>query len=148
MKMGATYSSETLVNFQRTTRRYNCVTDYLCGLIIRRLNSETRHSMLLWAMFSHRWLWWVVLSGDITPCSPVKTNRLLKEVFCAHWEGRSLNQSWSRHQAELSLLRVLYAFLAWLTLLPWSWGRLCPPKCLLFLTGIFGVVSHNRGLFK
>jgi hypothetical protein len=46
-----------------------------------------------------------------------------------------------------SSLPASYVFIAWLTLPPWRWKRLVPPKRLLTFNGLHGIASHKIEIF-
>jgi hypothetical protein len=80
---------------------------------------------------------------DVTPCSPLKTNRRFCGTCRLQFQGQRIIG-----QARLYLLPASVWFLSWLIILrPWRWRRHVPPKRQLNFNGLHGVISHKTELF-
>jgi hypothetical protein len=75
---------------------------------------------------------------DITPCSPFKVNRSVGGTHRRNLQGRRINQA-------RNLLSCL--LIARLILRPWRCRLFVPPKHLLTINGLHGVISQETVLF-
>jgi hypothetical protein len=81
-----------------------------------------------------------IIFWDMTPCSPLSSNRRFRGTYRLHLQGRrnrfSKNQQASKQVASRR-------FLLNLLLRPWKWRRYVPPKRRLKLNGLHDVISQK-----
>jgi hypothetical protein len=84
---------------------------------------------------------------DITPCSPLRSNRRFGGTYRLHLQGRKI--SWAINQREHSACYLLSRwFLTQLIFRPWIWRRYIPRKCRFTLNELHGVISQQTVLFN
>jgi hypothetical protein len=94
-------------------------------LVQRRSSRQVRFKVLR-VMVKKNSIFW-----DITPCSPLTTNRFFGRICRLHPQGRRINQARNQHEA-CSKQR---------------WRRHVPPKRRLTFNGLHRVTSQNTEIF-
>jgi hypothetical protein len=81
-----------------------------------------------------------IIFWDMTPCSPLSCTRRFGGTYRLHFR---VEEQFSKP----SSLPLAYSRVAWTILRPWRWWRYVPPKRLVLLNGLHGVIFQKMILF-